>query len=200
MKYLSLALLVLMIACKKPAQNNNTAPAEVKGTGELKDFVLIDIPGSDAKLAQKKDMNGLVSEAGIVRKGKKNGQWYSQYPDGRMMSIRQYLDDKVEGWFMTFDDRGRIVQQTLYKDNYIDGPCKIYKQGSRLIKEAYYSKGKLNGVVKEFHERGYIQKETNFKMDKIDGKVRFYNDKGEVTLEYEYKDGVKISGPPESIE
>lgn len=189
--------LLSIIACKdkaQPASSATSSTTSVQGSGNLKDFTITDIEGSKVKRATKKDENGHTVEDGFILDGKKTGSWNNYYTDGRVMAIRNFVDGKVEGVYITIDDRGRIVQQSDYKNNYLDGYANLYKIGSRKIKETFYKAGKREGVEKEYFELGPVQKETSYKSDILDGKMRFYNDKSELIAEYEYKNGEKISG------
>lgn len=195
--------LLSIVACKDKEQvavNTNSTASSVQGSGDLKDFTIIDIEGSKFKKATKKDENGHAVEEGYVLDGKKSGSWYNYYTDGRVMAIRNFVDGKVEGIYITIDDRGRIVQQSEYKNNYLDGFATLYKIGSRKMKETFYKAGKREGIEKEYFEMGPVQKETSYKNDILDGKMRFYNDKAELIAEYEYKNGEKISGGALKVE
>ncbi len=187
--------LTLLISCKeKDTAGVNPKADAVQGTFDLKEFTLTPIDGSSIQKAVKKDENGHAVEDGYVINGKKTGLWVNYYSDGRVMAIRNFVDGKVDGTYLTIDDRGRVVQQASYKNNFLDGSVSLYKVGSRKMKESYYVNGKREGVEKEYFELGPVQKETSYKNDALDGKMKFYNDKGELIAEYEYKNGVKVSG------
>ncbi|MBL7829990.1 MAG: toxin-antitoxin system YwqK family antitoxin [Saprospiraceae bacterium] len=192
--YLFILGFLLVLACKENKSVSTTPVDPVQGTADLKEFTLTEIAGSNFKRAVKKDENGHTLEEGYVLDGVKTGAWYNYYPDGRVLAVRNFVNGKVDGTYLTIDDRGRVVLQAFYKDNYLDGLVSVYKIGSRKMKETYYKNGKKEGIEREYFELGPPQKESNYKADVLDGKMRFYNEKAELVAEYEYKNGVKVSG------
>ncbi len=196
--FLFIISLIAFISCKEGAKTNTatSTPTDnsVQGSGDMKDFEIADIPGSNYKRATKKDENGHTIEEGFFLDGKKTGTWFNYYPDGRVVAIRSFIDGKVDGTFITIDDRGRILLQALYRDNFLNGMVTEYKNGSRRMKETFYKDGKKNGVQREYFELGPPRKEVDYKDDVVDGKVKFFNDKSVLIAEYEYKNGQKVGG------
>ncbi len=195
MKNLSLILLTFFVltACKdkKAAENTNT-PAS-GGTEAPANYEITDIPGSEYKLGKYVDKEKKISDVGHFLKGKKIGAWYTFYEDGRILAVRNYMDDKIEGYFISLDQLGRVVQQVPYIQNYVEGVATVY-DGRRKVRETTYKKGKKDGVEREFGEENKLQKEITYKADSLDGPMKFYNDEGKVTTEFQYSNGRKVSG------
>lgn len=180
-------------ACKAKKADENTSKAPTTEQNTLKDYVITDLPGSEYKLAKYKNPEKKITDVGHILNGKKIGAWFTFYEDGRVLSVRNYIDDKIEGYFISMDPIGRVVQQIEYKNNYADGVATLY-EGRRKVSETTYKQGKKDGIMREFGDANILQKESSYKADSLDGPMKFYNDEAKVTAEFEYKNGKKVSG------
>ncbi len=152
------------------------------------------IPGGDVIRAYKATGNGVLVEEGYVSNGKRNGIWITYHPEGdRIKTITSYSDGQLNGPYLELSNRGQIESKVNYKNGKYDGLFATYKFG-RPTKEVYYKDNQLHGTTKEYFQKGTVQKEINFKNGKQDGLMRYYNEDGEVTVEYQYKNGEKVSG------
>jgi antitoxin component YwqK of YwqJK toxin-antitoxin module len=52
----------------------------------------------------------------------------------------------------------------------------------------------MEGVLYEYHRTGNVKKEVHYKNGLQHGLFRYYDPDGNLTLEYEYRDGEKVSG------
>jgi len=195
MKNLSLIILAIMLftACKNKKAAENNATTSNATTENISNYEITDIPGSEYKMGKFVDKEKKISDVGHFLKGKKIGAWYTFYEDGRILGVRNYINDKIEGYFISIDQLGRVVQQVPYIQNYVDGVASIY-DGRRKVKETSYKHGKKDGVEREFGEENKVQKENTYIADSLDGPMRFYNDEGKLTTEFQYANGRKISG------
>ena len=84
--------------------------------------------------------------------------------------------------------------RSRYHQGLLHGPYIQFKFG-KVIEERPYNMGKLDGIVRTFEDRTWkLKQEVQYKDGKQDGFFRYYDDQGNVTLEYQYKNGEKISG------
>ncbi|HHH53929.1 MAG TPA: hypothetical protein ENK91_09745 [Bacteroidetes bacterium] len=175
--------------------NNSTGTKSNSKNFAADQFDLENLIGTDVKKAIKFDKDGNTVEEGFVKNGKKEGEWIEYNPkDGKIISITSYIDGKLNGKFIEFDNRGYLVKTADFKNDQLDGRYVKYKY-NKIIEEANYENGKLNGIrTKYFDNNGKKQEEVEYKDDVIDGIVRYYDDKGELTIEYTYKNGKKVSG------
>ena len=61
--------------------------------------------------------------------------------------------------------------------------------------EATYKDGELHGMYRVYYKRdGKLQSEAEYKNGVQDGVYRFFNEEGAITLEYQFKNGEKVSG------
>lgn len=70
----------------------------------------------------------------------------------------------------------------------------MYKYG-KVVEERYYENGKLEGTAKTYDDRTFkLKQEAQYKNGLQHGYFKYYDENGNVTLEYEYKNGEKVSG------
>ncbi len=152
--------------------------------------------GNGVTKAYKVDSNGKMKEQGFVSGGKRNGVWMSYYDGedaGKVKSLASYSNGALNGPYFELDNRGQIKAEVNYTNNMYDGESTTYKYGRKTSLKTY-KKNKLDGLSIEYFQDGKVQKEINFKDGKQHGTMKWYSDKGEVTMQYEYKNGEKISG------
>ncbi|MGB4848158.1 MAG: hypothetical protein WBP41_09590 [Saprospiraceae bacterium] len=173
----------------------NSAPKPVMETkGDLTGFELTEIPGTTAKTAIRKDPSGQVVIEGFLDGDKKTGTWLEHNNEGDISTLTSYLNGFQEGPALKFSFRGQVDQRTNFHLGQLDGPWVQYKFG-KVMETRQYKNGKLDGTVKIFDEKSYkLRQETEYKDGKQDGHFRYYDDNGNMTMEYEYKNGEKVSG------
>lgn len=199
-------LLILLIGISLSACNHNSSSSANTATSkaDMAGYTLESLQGSDIQQATKKDENGLLTEVGFFKNGKKTGTWTAYHKDKMTpKTITSYINGALNGTFIEFNDRGQMISIVTYKDNVYHGPFGRYKF-NRPLEEANFSNNKLNGLRKVFYENtGKIQAETEYKDGVQHGAHRNYNEAGQVILEYVYENGEKVSGqtftppPPE---
>ena len=189
------ALIVILLGFtvyknKGGGTSNASVPA---GPVDVNGFTVIDVVGTPIKKLQKFN-NNLLEESGEMLNGQKTGTWITYYFDGRVKSISSYIAGKLDGVQINLNDKGHVELQAHYKDGQLDGTWTSYANGSRKSEERVYNMGKLDGISKYYDKRGKLQKEIGFKNDVQHGFFRQYDEQGNVLLEYEYKNGEKVSG------
>lgn len=190
-RFVIFLLIASWMACNNTPQGEQTNT----GTDSLGAYQIEDLPGSDLKRASRKGPEGFVVEEGFLKKGEKTGTWVS-YDNGPEFpsKVMTYVDGVVQGIYLELSDRGQIELKANYKNNRLDGPWGQYKFGRPTI-TAQYRDGVLDGIYREYYLRdGKIQKEIHYLNGKQHGPYRVFNEEGQVTLEYEYRDGEKVSG------
>jgi antitoxin component YwqK of YwqJK toxin-antitoxin module len=188
-------LLVLGTACRPGGE---TQSEEL----DLSSFTLEKIPGSAFQRAVRLE-NGKLLEEGLLHNGKKNGTWVVYHGDEKNFpkSIATYVDGILSGPFMEINNFGQFTIIAQYKDNKYDGRVAKYNF-TRLAEEFHYKDGVLDGLYTSYYDGTEIkQRSAEFKNGVENGFVRFFDAQGNVTVEYQYKNGEKISGgmvsPPE---
>ncbi len=162
---------------------------------DLAGFTTTSIANGAGLKAEKKDANGQVIEEGILINDMKNGTWITYYPNKEkaIKSLATYVNNELNGLFLTFSDRGQIETLTTYANGIYDGNFAKFKFG-RVEESATYLNGELHGLYKKFSNTNKIQVEAEYKNGKQDGYYRYYDEEGKVVMEYQYKNGEKVSG------
>lgn len=177
---------------------NNGSSSDAAPTATADDnsnYNIEKIPGTNIERAFKQADTGQLLEEGFIVNGKRNGTWITYHLGKTVVkSTISYVNGQLNGPYIEYNDRGQIESLVTYKNGVYDGLFAKYKF-SRPLQEATYKNNKLDGMRKIFYENnGKIQSETEYKDGVQHGIHRFYNDKGQTLMEYEYKNGEKVSG------
>jgi hypothetical protein len=188
MKKIATALFCILLAAAC-----QTAPAGE--AADLTGYTLESVPGSSWKKAIKTDGDRVVEE-GYIAGGKKTGVWVTYYNDTKNYPriIASYADGVLEGPYMEVNNYGQYEMVAHYSQSKLHGRVAKYNL-TRLVEEMYYQDGLLEGPYTLYFPNSEVKQRTaEFKKGKEDGIIRFYNDQGKITMEYEYRNGEKISG------
>lgn len=192
-------LLVSIIAffftnCQQGTSNSqqdmtNTALVDLTG------FTTTNIADGAGQKAIKKGPNGEIIEEGILINGAKNGAWITYHPnkDKAIKTMANYVNNELNGIFLTFSDRGQIETLTTYANGEYDGNFAKFRFGN-MEESATYVNGQLEGLYKKFYPTRKIQMEAEYKNGLQDGFYKYYDEEGEVVMEYQYKNGEKVAG------
>ena len=116
------------------------------------------------------ESGNLMSEI-FVMNGKKHGEckyYYDYEKKLRIMSIKPYIDNKLNGEIKNYYDLGQLNWICIYIDDMANGE---YKQ--------YYKNGKINIIC-------------NFIDNKLNGEYKRYNENGDLIEQSIYDNGEKI--------
>lgn len=116
------------------------------------------------------------------KQGFKQGSWKSFYEDGRLKSEAYYTNNKINGLYKEYDQKGNLELILRYTDGKI-----VEKDEEQLIEEEI-------DIRRDFDDQGNMIFQGSFKDDVAIGIHRFYNAQGEVINSMIFNDkGVKIS-------
>lgn len=193
---LSIFIISLLMAFTSSCKSGDSEPQQTveAGTDDLAGLIFEDIPGSTVQYARQLINGGQIEIEGFVEDGKKVGQWIQYNQGGEIVLINNYIDGMLEGAAMRMSFRNQVDLKTTYQKNKLHGPWTSYKYG-KVIEQRNYVNDKLEGLVRTFDDRTFkLRQEVQYKNGLQHGYFRYYDDEGNVTLEYEYKDGEKVSG------
>ena len=169
------------------------AKAPAPTPSDLSGFIAEQISGSDAELASRKDASGVLVEKGVIRNGKKDGIFMTYHPNGRIKTIGSYVNDQLSGVYLELSDREQVESKTNYLNGVLHGPHATYKFGRPTL-ELTYANGLQEGEFKEYSDRGKLSRTGSFKEGKLHGSLKSYDEEENITMEFEYKNGEKVSG------
>lgn len=195
MKYfITIASILLFTACNQADNAVSESPAN-ENTEANDPFTYESIEGTDVQKVTLKNRDGKIREQGFMLNGKRTGMWIVfERSDVFPQKIISYQNDMYNGPYYEFTERGQMTMKANYVNNKLDGYFARYKFSKEVV-TANYINGKLNGEYREFDERkNFLTKIENYKDDQLHGKVEYYNEDGIVIMEYEYKNGKKLSG------
>jgi len=169
--FLLVAAVFVLTNCQQGA--SNVVPVDLPG------FTTTEIAGGVGLKAIRKDPKGAILEEGILINGAKNGAWITYYPnkDKAIKTLANYVNNELNGAFLTFSDRGQIETLTTYANGIYDGNFAKFRFGN-----------------KKFYPTRKIQMEAEYKNGLQDGFYKYYDEEGNVVMEYQYKNGEKVAG------
>lgn len=128
----------------------------------------------------------LQSEGSYVN-GKKNGEWKTYYPSGKLASHGLYINDKPSGEWLYFHEGGGLSVQGVYVDGQREGNWSAYYPGGVKRSETKYNKG--SGEFKEFYKSGALKASGQIREGKNEGKWQYYFESGKLEGECEFVNG-----------
>ena len=191
-RFSPLFLLLLGTACTQPSASAPTAGAV---STDLAGYTTTAIPGTDYTLVEKRNADGQLVESGRMRGDVKDGTWVTYHADKEIpATVADYANGNYNGTYQTFNNRGQLEMIAGYVNNQLHGKYAKYKFG-RKTEDGEYLNGKETGTWTVYYNNKDIpQKVTTYKDGVTDGPLRFYDEEGNVTVEYEYRNGEKVSG------
>ncbi|MBK7410120.1 MAG: hypothetical protein IPL49_20920 [Saprospirales bacterium] len=167
----------------------------VETSGDFTGYTLEKIPGSSFQRAYKMVGDRLLEEGQLLN-GQKNGTWVTYHGDIKNFPkvIATYVNGVRTGPYMEVNEFGQFIIVAQYLNDQLNGRVAKYNF-TRLSEELYYQNGVLDGPYTLFFENSDIKQRTaEFKNGVENGWVRYYNEEGKITVEYEYRNGEKVSG------
>lgn len=111
-------------------------------------------------------------------KGLRQGKWKYFYPDGKVKLEGTYRDDKRNGYFKTYDDKGMLLEISKYVN---DVKQEEAPELAKLdVKTDYYPSGKVKTVA-------------SYKGEVPEGIRREFSEEGKVTAAYTFSKGKLIA-------
>ena len=184
--------LVLLISCSQkesqPAKSETASlPQDLPPGALVEEYG----DGSGVSRVVVKDNAGAIQQEGILKNGKREGNWIEYYSVGFIKTITPYVNDLKEGIFVEMGANNQLAKKIGYHHNLKHGEYREYLYAT-LKEERYYQNDKIEGTVKVYYDIGKLMEEGNYKNGIRDGVSKWYDQEGNVTIEYEYKEGELI--------
>lgn len=112
------------------------------------------------------------------RNGLKQGKWKFFYLNGKVKIEGVYRDDKRNGYFKEYDEKGMLTEVSKYVND--------------VKQEAAPELVKLD-IRTDYYTDGKVKTRASYKGDTPEGVRREYSPTGEVTAAYTYKKGIIIA-------
>lgn len=109
-----------------------------------------------------KGNNGVVSESGVYKDGKKNGVFKTYLNSGKLDTETTYVNDMKNGPDKTYNSDGTIYEMFTYKDNELEGPYIKNTSSGKKVEEGQYKDGKKEGTWKIYGIKGNLEKTEKY--------------------------------------
>lgn len=119
--------------------------------------------------------NGAVAEKLSWVNGKKEGEWYQYFPDGKMFIRSFYKNNMLNGRFEVWFENGNVQFSGAYKNNRREGTWIICDENGRQLYRMEYVNGFTNDRQMEIDASDYLDR-----MEKNAGKIPDPEKTGEI--------------------
>jgi antitoxin component YwqK of YwqJK toxin-antitoxin module len=135
-------------------------------------------------LAQTDSLNQVDS------KGRKQGAWSKNYPNGQVRYAGQFKNDKPIGTFQYFNNNGVLMSKVEHREK-DTAYAEFYHDGIAIMSSGKYYKQERVGIWKYFDGEGDITSQCIYLNGKKHGPERIYFKDGRTAKELSYTHGFK---------
>jgi antitoxin component YwqK of YwqJK toxin-antitoxin module len=135
--------------------------------------------------------NGFPKEFSNFKQNKEDGLFELFNDKGVKLEEYQYKKGIKNGKWALFYDNGKIKEEGYFKNNILDSLYKSYGVSGKISSEINYQNGKKNGIFKTYFDGGTIQSEINYVDDKKTGANKIYSKSGILIEDTNYKDDIQ---------
>lgn len=126
-------------------------------------------------------------------RGRKNGKDIIYRPDGSVISVTMYKDNKKQYTDM-YDSSGKKVYTNKFTDGKRQGLHKFYHDNGKLRSIVPFVNDMRHGKVVRYYSNGVLESTSEFDMDELTGNFIEYTYKGKLKQETKYGSRGKKSG------
>lgn len=143
--------------------------------------------------------NKMMMSDGFYLDQKKDSTWVNYNPEGLVLSIEDFKNDKLNGKKVIYYLEGQLETEKLnplsistYKNDTLNGEYKEFFTSGKLKLIGSYVAGKMEGRWLEYHPNGNILKISKFKNDRLHGWTITYTKDGKENGKVMYQFGEKL--------
>lgn len=92
-----------------------------------------------------------------------NGERKIYTPEGKLRTIAEYKNGKVDGRVRKFYDDGKIYMDAKYENGFKNGKCTYYYTNGKPYTVTDYINGYKDGIEKTYYEEGGLMAESRFR-------------------------------------
>ena len=195
----------------KPKENTKTSPSTKDKTGTNTTANINTRPISQAEMSNRQNTLETISGEQSTEKVEDNGRTYRAviiykpgtkikhgketlyYLDGGVAQVAFYVDDKREGLYQIFSQKGVLVYEAYYRAGRLNGLCRLFDAGNgKLRSEMNFVDDVLEGEMKIYDTSGALWYILEYKNGKKDGIAKEFDEKGRAIREVPYRNDEEI--------
>jgi antitoxin component YwqK of YwqJK toxin-antitoxin module len=134
------------------------------------------------------DASGALAQSCCYQGGQVHGVM-KVFEKGRCVSQQQYLNGRLHGPSITFDEAGQPLARLQFSEGVLEGPSEFFHEGQR-VRLAHYHRGVLEGESTDFTRDGTAVQTCTYRANRLHGPLRRYWPNGELMQETHYRVGV----------
>lgn len=149
-------------------------------------FITITVPAQYHK--EYYAIDGRLREEGMLKNGKKQGEWKSYSPHNYLSGITNYEMGIEEGLDTGFHENGKIQSTRTFRKGVLIGEYKAYYDDDKTVEE-YINYD--TGETKSYHRNGQLEK-IGFKIDnEKNGEWKTFYQNGQLSEIGNYQNGIQ---------
>ena len=121
-----------------------------------------------------------IKERGEYRYNKKEGLWYTYYPDGTLYARIEYLNDMQHGIYTSYYIGGTIQEEGEYVHGAKHGTWLTFYDTGQIHHKRHYIHGIQEGTEINYHKNSKIEDEIPYHNGLIKGTVHSYDESGKL--------------------
>lgn len=134
-------------------------------------------------------LEGFGEPVGQIVDGKREGLWL--FNSNANLVKGYYLNDKMNGLWQYFYEKGKIRMEGEYANDLLNGPWTYYYIDGEIKRIINWKEGLMNGTSKSYSSSGVLRELLNYDSGSLLGLCERYSDDGLKIEEGTYSGGLK---------
>lgn len=136
--------------------------------------------------------NGKLKSVLQYKEEKLNGECIWYFENGTISQQVEYKDNKLHGKTVRYFEDGDVYMTGNYVDNLKDSVFNYFSQNGIIIVSETYRNDSLHGIMRKYHESGKVMVEGRYNKGLMDGTWLFYSNTGEIIGKADFINGTGI--------
>ncbi len=151
----------------------------------------VDLPGGNGVIDQKYT-NGKLFFHREFAFDYPQGKSYVYYPDGSVLSLKEYEAGKAVGIYKTYDEFGKAISETPYFNDMKNEKKINYFYNGKIESENNYVDDNLDGIRTEYYLNGKVCRKVNYRDGDAQGESILYDELGELVYIRKYENDILL--------
>ena len=151
----------------------------------------VDLPGGNGTIDQK-HLNGKLWFHREYAFNYPQGKSFVYYPDGSILSSREYEAGKQVGVEKGYDEFGKTISETPFFNDMKNGKNIEYYYNGKIESENPFVNDERDGLTTDYYENGKVAKTLNIIDGVTQGESAVYDELGEIIYVRKYENDVLV--------
>lgn len=169
------------------------------GDGQIKSYGAFNDKGERIGKWTWLHKNGTIKETAAYEDGLLKGENLHYYENGKPYIIGNYLNNKLNGEYLYYNNKGALIQKKYFKDGELNELYQFFFPVGKDLLEYHipYKNGLVENLATEYYANGTVYAEMPFVKGKRQGVENKYYWNKKISSEINYQNG-ELNGPYKS--